>query len=166
MHVCMLSHFSRVRLFATPWTVAWQAPLSMGFSRQEYWSGLPCPSGDLPDPGIEPVSFRSPALAGRFFTTSATAVPVFNPSTASFVNKALRNTVMVILYTLPKTSLVLLTAELSSFDKDYMAHKTRNIFYLSLCQKTLLTLLPEYEIVFLWQVFFLFLQSASKKVSF
>ena len=51
---------SRVRLFATPWTVAYQAPLSMGFSRQERWSGLPFPSpGDLPDPGIKP---RSPAL--------------------------------------------------------------------------------------------------------
>ena len=48
---------SRVRLFATPWTVAYQAPLSMGFSRQECWSGLPFPSpGDLPDPGIEPGS--------------------------------------------------------------------------------------------------------------
>ena len=46
---------SRVRLFATPWTVAYQAPPSMGFSRQEYWSGVPFPSpGDLPDPGIEP----------------------------------------------------------------------------------------------------------------
>ena len=52
--------FSRVRLFATPWTVAYQAPPSMGFSRQECWSGLPFPSpGDLPDPGIEP---GSPAL--------------------------------------------------------------------------------------------------------
>ena len=49
--------FSRARLFATPWTVAHQAPLSMGFSRQEYWSGLPFPSpGDLPDPGIKPRS--------------------------------------------------------------------------------------------------------------
>ena len=48
---------SLVRLFATPWTIAYQAPLSMGFSRQEYWSGLPFPSlGDLPDPGIEPRS--------------------------------------------------------------------------------------------------------------
>ena len=53
----LLSH---VRLFATPWTVAYQVPLSMGFSRQEYWSGLPFPSpGDLPDPGIDP---GSPAL--------------------------------------------------------------------------------------------------------
>ena len=51
---------SRVRLFATPWTIAYQVPPSMGFSRQEYWSGLPSPSlGDLPDPGIEP---RSPTL--------------------------------------------------------------------------------------------------------
>ena len=56
----VLSHFGCVWLFAIPWTVARQAPLSMGFSRQEYGSGLPCPSpGDLPDPGIEP---RSPAL--------------------------------------------------------------------------------------------------------
>ena len=54
-------------------TVASQTPLSMGFSRQEYWNWLPClPPGDLPDPGIEPVSLVSPALAGRFFTTSAT----------------------------------------------------------------------------------------------
>ena len=55
---------------ATPWTVAYQAPLSMEFSRQEYWSGLPFPSlGDLPDPGIEPTSLASLALAGRFFTS-------------------------------------------------------------------------------------------------
>ena len=60
MHACMLSRFSRVQLYATLWTVAHQAPLSTGFSRQEYWSGLPFPSrGDLPDPGIKP---WSPAL--------------------------------------------------------------------------------------------------------
>ena len=60
-----------VRLCETLWTAALQAPLSMGFSRQEYWSGLPFPSrGDLPDPGIEPRSLVSPALAGGFFTTS------------------------------------------------------------------------------------------------
>ena len=58
---------SRVRLFATPWTVAYQAPLFMGFSRQEYWSGLPFPSpGDLPDPGIEP---GSPALEADSLTS-------------------------------------------------------------------------------------------------
>ena len=67
---CMLSCFSCVRLYVTPWTVAHQAPLSMGFSRQEYLSGLPCPPpGDLPDPRIKPVS---PTLAGGFFTASAT----------------------------------------------------------------------------------------------
>ena len=54
-------------------TVACQAPLSMGFSRQEYWSGLPhLPPGDLPDPGIKPMSLMSPTLAGRFFTANAT----------------------------------------------------------------------------------------------
>ena len=58
---------SSIQLFATPWTVAHDAPLSVGFRRQEYWSGSPFPSpDDLPDPGIEAVS---PALAGRFFTT-------------------------------------------------------------------------------------------------
>ena len=60
---------SCVQLFVTPWTVACQAPLSMGFSRQGYWGRLPfLTQGDLPDPGIEPAS---PALAGRFFTTES-----------------------------------------------------------------------------------------------
>ena len=66
-----LSHFSRVGLCATLWTLAHQAPLSMGFSRHEHWSGLPCPPpGDLPDPGIKPSSLVSPWLAGGFLTTS------------------------------------------------------------------------------------------------
>ena len=70
---CVLSHFSHVQLFATSWTVALQAPLSMGFSRQEFWSGLLCPpSRDLSDLGIKPMSLISPALAGRFFNTNAT----------------------------------------------------------------------------------------------
>ena len=65
----MLSH-SVVSDSATPWTVARQAPLSMGFSRQEYWRGLQCPSpGNLPNPGIKPTSLASPTLVGRFFTT-------------------------------------------------------------------------------------------------
>ena len=63
----LLSH---VRLFATPWTITCQAPLSMEFSRQEYWSGLPFPSpGDLPNPRIEPASLASPALASSFITS-------------------------------------------------------------------------------------------------
>ena len=60
-------------LFATLWTVACQAPLSMGFFRQEYWTGLPClPSGDLPNPGIEHVSLKFPVLAGGFLITGST----------------------------------------------------------------------------------------------
>ena len=71
-HTCMFSH---VWLFATPWTVARQAPLSMGFSRQEYWSGLLCPPpGDLPDPGIKSASS---ALAGKFFITVPPGKPLF-----------------------------------------------------------------------------------------
>ena len=69
--LCMCAQsFSCVRLFATPWTVACQLPLSTGCSRQEYWSGLPFPPpGDLPKTGIEFMCPASPALAGRFFTT-------------------------------------------------------------------------------------------------
>ena len=70
---CMLSHFSCVQLFVSPWTVAHQAPLSIRFSWQEQWSGLLFPSpGDVHNPGIEPVSLMSPALAGRIFTTNTT----------------------------------------------------------------------------------------------
>ena len=70
MHACKIT--SVVFNSATLWTVAQQAPLSMGFPNQEYWSGLPCPPPrDLPDPGIKPASLMSPALAGRFFTSSA-----------------------------------------------------------------------------------------------
>ena len=68
---CMLSCFSSVQLFATLWTVACQALLSMGFARQEQWSGLP-PLGYFLHPGIEPASLTSPALAARFFTASTT----------------------------------------------------------------------------------------------
>ena len=69
MHAKLFS----VQLFVTLWTVAHQAPVSLEFSRQEYRSGLPCPPpGDLPDPGIEHTSLKSPALADGFFTTSAT----------------------------------------------------------------------------------------------
>ena len=58
----LLSHFNRVQLLVTPWTVAHQDPLSLGFSRQEEWSGLPPPLGDLPNPGMEPTSPEAPAL--------------------------------------------------------------------------------------------------------
>ena len=72
--VCMPS---RAWLFETPWSVATQAPLSMEFSRQEHCHGLPCPPpGNLPNPGVEPMSLVSPALAGRFFTTASPAKPL------------------------------------------------------------------------------------------
>ena len=73
IHVSVRSHFSHVRLCATLWTAACQAPRTVGFLRQEYCRQLPCPPpGDLPNPEIEPVSLMSPELAGRFFTISAT----------------------------------------------------------------------------------------------
>ena len=73
MHACVLSSFCGVQLFVILWTIARWVPLSLGFSRQGYWSGMPFPSpGDLPDPEIEHASLTSPALAGRFFTTSMT----------------------------------------------------------------------------------------------
>jgi len=84
----MLSHFSRVQLFATLWTVACQASVSLGFSRQEYWSGLPCPPPrDRPDPRIEPTSLTSPALAVRFFNTRATWEPPSHQLRPPFKNK-------------------------------------------------------------------------------
>ena len=73
----------RVQLFATPWTVAYQAPLSVGFSRQEYWSGLPFPSpGDIPDPGMEP---RSPALQADVLTSELSGKPKMEVESAKFL---------------------------------------------------------------------------------
>ena len=93
LFVCMLSHFSRVRLCETLLSVTHQAPMSMGFSRQQYWSGGCHPPGDLPDLRIEPASLTSPALAGKFFTTGTTTTGQ-NPgqfkncrNTASFQDK-------------------------------------------------------------------------------
>ena len=72
----MLRHCRCVRLSVTPWAAARQAPLSMGFSRQGYWSGLPCPPpGDLPHPGMEP-TFLKPGMAGRFIATQETTPPL------------------------------------------------------------------------------------------
>ena len=73
VHACMLRCFSRVQLFATLQTLVCQASLSLRFSREESWSGLPCPSpGTFPYPGIESASLISRTLTGQFFTTSAT----------------------------------------------------------------------------------------------
>ena len=73
---CVSVWLSHVWFFATPWTVVHQAPLSLLSSRQEHWSGLPFPSpGDLPNPGAEPSSLASPALAGRLFNTGPPRSP-------------------------------------------------------------------------------------------
>ena len=75
---------SHVQLFATPWTITLQAPLSMGFSLQENWSGMPFPpSGDLPDPGVKPTSPASHALAGGFFTIEPLGKPSRNHNSIS-----------------------------------------------------------------------------------
>ena len=84
----VLSHFSHVQLFVTPWTIAHQAPLSMGFSRQEYWSRLPFPPpGCLPNPGIEPASLMFPALQ----TGSLLLAPPGKPDIDWAFNKLLPN---------------------------------------------------------------------------
>ena len=89
--VCVLSHFSLVWLFVTLWTLAYQDPLSMGFSRQECWSGLPCPPpGDLPDPGIKPASLASPASAGRCFTTVPTGKTLGTADVCTFSTNQLK----------------------------------------------------------------------------
>ena len=73
-----MKSLSCVRLFVTPWTVAYQAPRSMGFSRHEYWIGLPFPiPGDIPNSGIKLLSLASPALAGGFFTTAPPLVLIY-----------------------------------------------------------------------------------------
>ena len=86
IHIHEVKSFSRVRLFATPWTVAYQVPPSMGFSRQECWSGLPFPSpGDLPDPGIEPVS---PALQADALPSEPPGKPLRTHMHGSLLIKA------------------------------------------------------------------------------
>ena len=85
----LLGLLSQVWLCAIPWTVALQAPLSMGFSRQEYWRGLLFPPpGDLSDPGIEPASLAAPALASRFFTAEPSGKPFAHHSNKQFFNSS------------------------------------------------------------------------------
>ena len=94
---------SRVQFFATPWTVARQVPLSMEFSRQEYWSGLPFPPpGDLPDAGNKPTFLASPALAGRFFTTPPSEKPGCQESRPSKLSVQEKNSVSTFSKTLTR----------------------------------------------------------------
>ena len=92
--MCAHTHArSHVGCFVTPWTVACQASLSTGLPRYEYWSGLPFPTPeDFPDPGIEPLSLASPALAGRFFTTNAT----WRSESCSVMSDSLRHGILQI----------------------------------------------------------------------
>ena len=101
LHMCAKT--LQLCLCVTPWTVALQAPLSMGFFRQEYWHGLPCPSpGYLPNPGIEPMSFMSPALAGGFFTTEPPGKPLCSSITTNYLkNSGLKQHVSINICTLP-----------------------------------------------------------------
>ena len=85
MHACMVSRFSCVWLFATLWIITHQAPLSKGFSRQECWSGLPCPPpGGLPDPGIKPKSLVSAALQADSLPTKSLGKPVSHIETPDY----------------------------------------------------------------------------------
>ena len=90
--MCALSHFSHVWLFVTLWTVAWQTPLSTGFSRQEYWSGLPCSlPGDLPHPRIKPESLISPVLARGPLPPVPPGKPLFSISSVQFSRSVVSN---------------------------------------------------------------------------
>ena len=84
----VLSHFSCVQLFATLWIIACKFPLSMGFSRQEYWRGLPChPPGNLPNPAIKLAFLMSPSLIDKFFTTSTTMEKAMAPHSSTLAWK-------------------------------------------------------------------------------
>ena len=88
----VLSHSAVSDSFAALWTVDGQAPLSMEFPKQEYWSGLPFPTlGDLPDPGIKSMSLASPALAGRFFTTESPGKPKSSHAATKVLHAATKN---------------------------------------------------------------------------
>ena len=104
--ICLFLSLSHAYSFATLWTVAHQGPLSMGFSRQEYWSDLLFPSlGDLPDPGIEPTSLASPALASGFFASGTTWEA---PLTTGIPEKSLNLYVNYLVPTTPFTYILMI----------------------------------------------------------
>ena len=114
MHVCMLSHFSCVHLFAAFQTVAHQAPLSMEFSRQEYWSGVPCPlPGDLPDSGVQSESPAYPALQVDSLPTEAWGKPFLLVTGFNLLTKA------VVIY-VPKgyMSIIFIYCNIFAWDED------------------------------------------------
>ena len=114
--MCVPSRFSHVWFFVTLWTVAHQAPVSMGFSGQEYWSELPCsPPGDLPDPGIQPLSLMFPALAGGFFTTSTTPISNKSRNSSGFKKGLTYVTEDCFSHLLYRCSFLMITKRLSLF---------------------------------------------------
>ena len=129
MCACVLSGFSPVWLSAAPQTVARQAPLSTGFSKQECWSGLPSPPlGDLPDPGIEPMSLMSPALAGGFFTARApwegsanTGLVAASGSCLFLCFKSYWHSAVLVHFHIIHSCFLAPAAELRSCDRDHMA---------------------------------------------
>ena len=105
LHACVLSCFSRVQLSVTLWTVARQAPLSMRFSRQEYWHVLLCPpSKDLPNTGIKPTSLLSPTLAGIFFTSSPPWKYILS-LVLNFITRSLYIVIIFIRFLLPQPAI-------------------------------------------------------------
>ena len=107
----MLSCFSHVQLCVTVWPVACQVPLSIGFSRQEYWGGLPCPPpGDLRDPGIKPVFLMSPALTGGSLPVVPLGKPVDENTTHPYTQLTLEKDPYV---TIPKGNGIFLTITLN-----------------------------------------------------
>ena len=127
---CVWSRFGPVQLFAAPWTVAHQAPLSMGFPRQEYWSGMPFPSpGDLPNPGIKPTS---PALASGFFTTSATWEAPFTQNVSEellvkipLTIRSVKHTFARLLHRINLREIVILKLQPLAIQKSYEISRTK-----------------------------------------
>ena len=125
----LLSRFSRVWLFVTLWTVARHVPLSMRFSRQGYWGGLPClPPGNLPEPRIEPESLTTPALAGGFLTTSATSAHIAWEPLWGLLLKTISETFSY-LHLSPRKTLFLWRADITTFSpQNWFALRCRGFF--------------------------------------
>ena len=134
--LCIVQLLTHVQLFTTPRTIAHQAPLSVGFLRHEYWSGLPFPPpGDLPDPGIER---RSPALAGRFFTTEPPGKPIFLYAFSEYYMSSLSGRI-------PSMAIQILSLQNLGYS---MCHTVRVLLCtLELSYKPNQSLLPEVQIV-------------------
>ena len=150
---------SRIRHFVTPWTEAHQALLPMEFSRQEYWSGLPfLTAGNLPDPGIEPVSFESPALAGGFFITCATSEA---PCT-QHREYSLQLHLAVLQMSSPRIAHTILSLLSMLSQVEHSKHISRFVLFVFDCYPHSKGLL--YNVVILYGSFFLMMPSGLNKI--